>query len=179
MKLGKSTGPSSKSVELLGHLKTMELILSQHYSTKSMTGQIPPDIPKSIFMALPKETRGSRVWIAHNEQFYESYHHHTSKNDHDVSRKQNQTKNSRGTVRREKVQQVQSLFLNYDWTSPGSTKKDISVLHWLHRGIWQNTTRWDNHTNTFEDRWKRSKSNLKHVLGTDSSNASWWKNQLI
>ena len=37
MRLGKSTGPSSKSGELLGHLKTIELIRSQHYSTKSMT----------------------------------------------------------------------------------------------------------------------------------------------
>ena len=37
MRLGKSTGPSSKSVKLLGHLKTTELIRSQHYSTKSMT----------------------------------------------------------------------------------------------------------------------------------------------
>ena len=37
MRLGKSTGPSSKSVKLLWHLKTTELIRSQHYSTKSMT----------------------------------------------------------------------------------------------------------------------------------------------
>ena len=37
MRLRKSTGPSSKSVKLLGHLKTLELIRSQHYSTKSMT----------------------------------------------------------------------------------------------------------------------------------------------
>ena len=37
MRLGKSTGPSSKSVKLLGHMKTIELILSKHYSTKSMT----------------------------------------------------------------------------------------------------------------------------------------------
>ena len=37
MRLGKSTGPSSKPVKLLGHLKTTELIRSQHYSTKSMT----------------------------------------------------------------------------------------------------------------------------------------------
>ena len=37
MRLVKSTGPSSKSVKLLGHLKTTELIRSQHYSTKSMT----------------------------------------------------------------------------------------------------------------------------------------------
>ena len=96
-----------------------------------------------------------------------------------MSRKQNQTRNSRGTEKREKVQQVQSLLLNYDWTSPGSTKRGISVLHWLHRGIWQNTTQWDHHKNTFEDRWKRSKSNLKHVLEIDSSNASWWINQLI
>ena len=32
MKLGKSAGPSSKSVELLGHLKTIKLIRSQHNS---------------------------------------------------------------------------------------------------------------------------------------------------
>ena len=34
----------------------------------------------------------------------------------------------------------------------------------------------DNHnhtTNKFEDRWKRSTGDQKHVLGTDSSNASW------
>ena len=37
MRLGKSKGPGSKSGELLGHLKTIELIRSQHYSTKSMT----------------------------------------------------------------------------------------------------------------------------------------------
>ena len=45
MRLGKSTGPSSKSVKLLGHLKTIYiyiyiltiLIRSQHYLTKSMT----------------------------------------------------------------------------------------------------------------------------------------------
>ena len=37
------------------HLKTTELIRSQYYSTKSMTGQIPPNISKSIFIALPKK----------------------------------------------------------------------------------------------------------------------------
>ena len=37
MSLGNSTGPCSKPVKLLGHLKTIELIRSQHYSTKSMT----------------------------------------------------------------------------------------------------------------------------------------------
>ena len=37
MILGKSIGPSSKSVKLLGHLKTTEFIRSQHNSTKSMT----------------------------------------------------------------------------------------------------------------------------------------------
>ena len=57
MRLGKSTGPSSKSVKLLGHLKTIELIRSLNKTYDS--GQIPPNIPKSIFMALPKETGGA------------------------------------------------------------------------------------------------------------------------
>ena len=53
------------------------------------------------------------------------------------------------------------------------------MLHWLYGGIWQSTTRRDSQTtNTVEDRWKKSISDQKHVLGTDSSNAGWWGNQL-
>ena len=99
---------------------------------------------------------------------------------HDASQKQNQTRNSRGTLCREEVQQMQSTLLNYDWTSSGSTKSGKPVLDWLYGGIWQSTTWWDNQTtNTVEDRWKRSMIDQKHVLGTDSSNAGWWRNQLI
>ena len=70
--------------------------------------------------------------------------------------------------------------LNYNWMSSESTKWFISVLHWLHRGIWHSTTWWDNHTtNTVEDRWKRPERDQKHELGTSSSNASWWGIQLL
>ena len=90
-----------------------------------------------------------------------------------VNTKQNQTRNSRGTVWREKVQQMQSTPLNYDLMSSRRTKRGIFVLHWLHGGIWESMTRWDNHTTTtVEDRWKRSTRDLKHLQGTGSNNAS-------
>ena len=57
MKFGKATGPDSISVELLEALEdygiheitTLELIEIFDF------GQIPPDISKSIFIALPKK----------------------------------------------------------------------------------------------------------------------------
>ena len=52
MKLGKSTGPSSKSVELLEapedyRIDSITAFLNKIYDS----GQIPPHIPKFIFMA--------------------------------------------------------------------------------------------------------------------------------
>ena len=65
MNLGKTTGPGSIPVELLEALQVygtekdikITTLLNKIYGT----GQIPPDIPKSIFIALPKETMDNRV----------------------------------------------------------------------------------------------------------------------
>ena len=65
MKLGKATGPSSIPVELLEALQVYGIdmnvkittLLNKIYGTR----QIPPDIPKSIFIALPRETMENRV----------------------------------------------------------------------------------------------------------------------
>ena len=66
--------------------------------------------------------------------------------------KSNQT--NRGTVWRVKVQQMQSAPLELQFNGIWKYKRGIFVLHWQHRSI-------------------------KHVLIKDSSNASWWGNQLI
>ena len=57
MKLGKATSPDSISVDLLEALEDYEIDKDRNiYSTKSMTtGQNPPKISKSIFIALPKK----------------------------------------------------------------------------------------------------------------------------
>ena len=56
MKLGKATGPYSISVELLEALENYGIymittLLNEMYDT----GRIPPDISKSLFIALPKK----------------------------------------------------------------------------------------------------------------------------
>ena len=65
MKSGKATCPRSISVELLEALEVYGIdknikittLLNKIYGT----GQIPPDIPKSIFIALPKETMDNKA----------------------------------------------------------------------------------------------------------------------
>ena len=71
-------------------------------------------------------------------EIYESHNQNTFKNHHDVSQKQNQTRNSRGSVWREKVQQMQftpfELWLNQLWfkepkkTSSGSKNQRRPAL---------------------------------------------------
>ena len=65
IKVGKAIGPGSTLVELLEALEVSGIdknvkittLLNKIYGT----GQIPPDIPKSIFIAPPKETMENRV----------------------------------------------------------------------------------------------------------------------
>ena len=62
MKLGKVTGPGSTSVELFETpedygMYMITALLNKIYDT----GQIPPNISKSIFIALPKEIMDNRV----------------------------------------------------------------------------------------------------------------------
>ena len=62
MKLGKTTGPDSISVELLEALQNCGIekimtLLNEIYNID----QIPPDISKSIFITLPKKPRDNRV----------------------------------------------------------------------------------------------------------------------
>ena len=56
MKLGKATGPDSISVELLEAFKNYGIDkITLLFNEIHDTGQIPPDISKSIFISLPKK----------------------------------------------------------------------------------------------------------------------------
>ena len=112
------------------------------------------------------------------ERSYESYHHNSFKNHHDASQKQNQTRYSRGTVWLCGGKNAKSTFLRTIIKRALEVRKEICASltppRYLTECDMKETT-----TNTAEDRWERSASDLKHALGTGSSNADWLENQLM
>ena len=99
MKTGKATGPDGLSIELIEALEEFGIekattLLNEIYDT----GQIPVDMSRSIFIALPKKP-GTTDCELHRTISLMPRYKAAFKNHHDESKKQNKSRNSRRTMR--------------------------------------------------------------------------------
>ena len=140
MKSSKATHPGSSPVAILEALGDYEndkitVLLNQVY----VTGQILKHISKSLFITPQKKTQGQQ--IVNCKETIRLMSHRTKStfmNHHHGSQKQNQNRNSWGTVWLcgeeiyNKYYPHPSNYLNELWRY----KRSVPVLHCLHKGIW-------------------------------------------
>ncbi|GFO47313.1 hypothetical protein PoB_007381800 [Plakobranchus ocellatus] len=100
MKHGKTTGPDKISVELIEALEDFGIgkvthLLNEIYDT----GQIPTDLSKSIFIALPKKPGATECELHRTISLMSHITKNTGKDHNAENKEQNKTRNSRRTVR--------------------------------------------------------------------------------
>ncbi|GFR99386.1 hypothetical protein ElyMa_004527200 [Elysia marginata] len=113
MKSGKATGPDKISVELIEALEDYGIekttnLLNEIYDT----GQIPTDLTKSIFIALPKKPRATEceLQFTQNNQPYKSCHQNIATDSNAEGKEQNKTTNSRRTMWEKEQQMPFTIF---------------------------------------------------------------------